>query len=113
MVDRLIALRLRRLPVDIVLGRPVPVAAGLRARLLGLAYLERDEVGAGLLIPRCSSVHTFGMRFALDLYFLDENLSPLDVRCEIPARRVVSYRGASAVLEIPTDEGGEFSSSQP
>jgi hypothetical protein len=29
-VDRLIALRLRRLPVDIVLGRPVPVAAGLR-----------------------------------------------------------------------------------
>jgi hypothetical protein len=53
------------------------------------------------------------MRFALDLYFLDENLSPLDVRCEIPARRVVSYRGASAVLEIPTDEGGEFSSSQP
>lgn len=112
MADPLFASRLRRLPVNTVFGRPVPVATGLRARLFGLAYLERDEVGAGLLIPRCSSVHTFGMRFALDLYFLDERLSLLIVSREIPARRVVSHRGASAVLEIPAGEGGEFSSPQ-
>jgi uncharacterized membrane protein (UPF0127 family) len=113
MVDRPLARRLRRLPVDSVLGRQVPVAAGLRARLLGLAYLGRDEAGAGLLIPRCCSVHTFGMCFALDLCFLDQGLSLLAVRDEIPAGRVVSYRGASAVLEIPTGEGGEFSSPRP
>ena len=52
-------------------GLEVPVAVGLRARLLGLAGLEREQAGPGLLIPRCSSVHTFGMRFALDLVFLD------------------------------------------
>jgi hypothetical protein len=75
--------------------------------------MDLEEVGAGLLIPRCSSVHTFGMRFALDLFFLDERLSLLAVRREIPARRVVSHRGASAVLEIPAAEGGEFSPPQP
>jgi len=104
--------RLRRLSVATVLGREVPVAKGVRARLLGLSHLDCDEAGSGLLIPRCSSVHTFGMRFALDLYFLDERLSLLTVSREIPARRVVSHRGASAVLEIPVGEGGEFSSPQ-
>lgn len=86
------------------------MASGFRARLLGLAGLDRGEIGSGLLIPCCSSVHTFGMRFALDVYFLDERSAPLAVRRQIPPRRVVSCRGASAVLEIPADEGGEISS---
>jgi uncharacterized protein len=113
MGNRPLAPRLRRLPAGTVLDQEVSVAAGIRARLLGLAHLERDEVGAGLLIPRCSSVHTFGMRFALDLYFLDGGLSLLAVHREIPARRVVSHRGAGAVLEIPAAEGGEFSPRWP
>lgn len=108
MVPRPRALRLRRLVVATALGREVPIAAGFQARLLGLAFLDRDEAGPGLLIPRCSSVHTFGMRFALDLYFLDEELALLALHREIPARRVVSHRGAGAVLEIPSEEGGEF-----
>jgi len=85
------------------------VADGFRARLLGFAYLDRADAGAGLLIPRCASVHTFGMRFTLDLYFLDEAGEPLAIRHEIGPRRVVSCRGARAVLEIPAGEGGEFS----
>jgi uncharacterized protein len=104
---------LRRLSVATVLGLEVPVARGARARLLGLSHLGYDEAGSGLFIPRCSSVHTFGMRFALDLYFLDERLSLLAVRREIPARRVVSHRGAGAVLEIPAGEGGEIPSLRP
>jgi uncharacterized membrane protein (UPF0127 family) len=104
---------LRRLSVATVLGLEVSVAKGARARLLGLSRLDCDEAGSGLFIPRCSSVHTFGMRFALDLYFLDERLSLLAVRREIPARRVVSHRGADAVLEIPATEGGEFSLPRP
>jgi len=107
------AARLHRLPVVTVLGRDVPVAVGPRARLLGLSHLDRDEAGAGLLIPRCSSIHTFGMRFALDLYFLDEDGEPLAIRRGIGAQRVISCRGARAVLEIPAEQGGEFSSRCP
>lgn len=91
-----------------VLGHQARVAEGFRARLLGLAFLGREEGGPGLLIPRCSSVHTFGMRFPLDLFFLDESGAPLTVRRRVPARRLVSARNADSVLEIPSPAGGEF-----
>ncbi len=99
------ALRLRSLPTLVVAVREVPVATGPRARLLGLAYLDRGEAGPGLLIPRCASVHTFGMRFALDLVFLDPEGMPTVVRRGVPPRRVIFQRGAAAVLEVPVGEG--------
>jgi uncharacterized membrane protein (UPF0127 family) len=91
-----------------VLGVEVAFACRFDARLLGLAWLDRDQAGAGLLIPRCAAVHTFGMRFPLDLVFLDERGSSLSTCRRVPRRRFVSCRGAAAVLEIPSSEGGEF-----
>ena len=58
-------------PTAEVRPRRVPVAVTLPSRLLGLALLRPGRAGAGLLIPRCRSVHTFGMRFALRVVFLD------------------------------------------
>ena len=108
-----LAPHLRRLPTAFVLGREVRVASGPRARLLGLAHLDRDRAGPGLLIPRCASVHTFGMRFALDVYFLDGEGAIVSVRRGIRPRRVVVCRTAAAVLEIPAAEGGEFPAPRP
>jgi uncharacterized protein len=96
-----LAARLRQLPATVVQGRRVPVATGLRARLLGLSFLGREEAGVGLLIPRCRSVHTFGMRFELDVLFLDRAGRPVAVRRGVPPRRIVSERHAAAVLELP------------
>jgi hypothetical protein len=62
--------------------------------------LDREEAGAGLLIPRCSSVHTFGMRFPLLIVFLDRRGSPLAMR-HLGPRRFARHRHAHAVLEIP------------
>jgi hypothetical protein len=42
------------------------------------------------------------MRFSLDLVFLDERDAPLAVRCDVPAWRFVTCRGAAAVLELPS-----------
>jgi uncharacterized protein len=100
--------RFAGLPRRRIGGRVVPVARGVRSRLLGLAWLDAERAGPGLLIPRCSAVHTFGMRFALDLVFLDRRRRPLRVRRAVPPRRFVWQRGAAAVLEIPAAEGGEF-----
>lgn len=91
----------------------LPVAESFRTRLLGLAWRPRSEAGPGLLIRRCASVHTFGMRFSLDVYFLDRGGRVLSVRRRVPPRRVLWCRGAAAVLEIPADEGGEFSPLEP
>ena len=104
-----LAKRLESLPVVAVGGLVVPVALGLRARLLGLSHLDLDQAGAGLLIPRCSSVHTFGMRFALDLHFLDRGETIVVTHLGIGPRRLVSHRGAVAVLELPSIAGsGKF-----
>jgi trehalose synthase len=104
--------RFDRLPSKIVLGRAVPLATSFRTRLFGLSRLDRDEVRAGLLIPRCSSVHTFGMRFALDLVFLDREGRPCSVRRAVPPRRLAWDGRAAAVLELPCRPGDRVTASQ-
>lgn len=92
-----------------MLGRRVAVARGPGSRLLGLALLRRERAGPGLLIPGCRSIHTFGMRFDLDLFFLDARGQPTSIRLALPPNRVASDRSAVAVLEVPSasPEGGE------
>jgi len=103
-----LAPRLSPLSVVTVAGYEVRLARGFRARLLGLASLNREEAGGGLLIPRCSSVHTFGMRFSLDLYFLDREGAVVLTRLAVVPRRLAFCRRASAVLELPAGVGGEI-----
>jgi hypothetical protein len=88
-------------PLQAVAGNEVPVAVGIRARLFGLALLDLEAAPPGLLIPRCAAVHTFGMRFALDIYFLGSGDEIIDVRRAVASRRFVAHRGAVSVLEIP------------
>jgi hypothetical protein len=77
------------------------VAVTLLSRLLGLALLRPGRAGEGLLIPRCRSVHTFGMRFALDVTFLDAGGEAIAIRRRVPAGRVLREAAATAVLEVP------------
>ncbi len=92
--------RLRRLEELAWPGGPrVFVADPFAARLLGLALLAEMPGDCALLIPRCSCVHTFGMRFALDVTFLDSRGLPLRTVRDVGPRRIVRRPGAAAVLE--------------
>jgi hypothetical protein len=104
-------LRFRRLPTALVASRRVPVAVTLLSRLLGLSLLRPEQAGEGLLIPRCRSVHTFGMRFAIHVVFLDSQRRPLAVRGALAPNRVVGERRAAAVLELPCLRAGEAAAS--
>jgi len=95
-------IRFRGLERAEILGSRVPVASGLPSRLLGLSLLRRRRAAAGLLIPGCRSVHTFGMRFRLDLLFLDEEGRVIELRRAVPPGRFVRCPGAVAVLELPS-----------
>ncbi len=95
-------LRFRGLGRTEILGASVPVATTLPSRLLGLALLRRDRAGPGLLIPRCRSVHTFGMRFPIDVLFLDERDRVIELRRSVPPCRLIRCPGAMAVLELPS-----------
>ena len=80
-------------------GRQVFIARSFRARLLGLAFLRELPRDTALFLPRCSSVHTFGMRFPLEIRFLNERGEVIRRESRVPAGRILSERGASAVLE--------------
>jgi uncharacterized protein len=94
--------RFRALERRSFLGFEVPVATTRISRLLGLALLTREQAGAGLLIPGCRSVHTFGMRFPLDLLFLDRWGRVIEIRRSVPAGRFFRCRRAATVLELPS-----------
>jgi uncharacterized protein len=94
-------LRFRGLERVELAGHRVPVAATGLSRLLGLALMHIGRAGEGLLIPRCRSVHTFGMRFPLHLIFLDDRRVPISIRGSAPPNRVFREPGADAVLELP------------
>ena len=100
--------RLRRLPKLPVLpgGMEVRVAATARARLLGLSGLPARSA-CGLLLPRTRSVHTFGMRFALDLMWLDARGRVVRVDVAVPPRRLRMCWAARAVIELPADPEDE------
>jgi len=78
------------------------VATTPLSRLLGLALLSRERAESGLLIPRCRSIHTFGMRFPLDVLFLDAEGRVIDLRRALPPRRFIRCANAMAALELPS-----------
>jgi uncharacterized membrane protein (UPF0127 family) len=83
-------------------------ATTFRARLLGLALLPRLPPGRALLIPGCRSVHTFGMRFRIDVVFLDEHGRVLRVARSVPRRRLLRCPSAYAVLETGAGDAAAF-----
>lgn len=97
--------RLDRLPPPAALPAPldaldVRVARSPLARLLGLAGL-REPPPVALLLPGTRSIHTFGMRFALDLLWVDRDGRIVRVDRAVPPRRVRACRAAHAVVEVP------------
>lgn len=63
---------------------PLEIAASYRARTRGL--LGRDGVEGALLLTPAASVHTFRMRFPIDVAHLDRHLRVLAVVTMRPGR---------------------------
>ncbi|MFJ3900799.1 DUF192 domain-containing protein [Streptomyces sp. NPDC090025] len=76
---------------------PLEVAASYRARRRGL--LGRDGVEGVLLLTPANSVHTFGMRFTIDVAYLDRSLTVLDVVTMPPGRLGMPRLRGRHVLE--------------
>lgn len=92
--------RLRRLPL-LEGNETIRVAETFSSRLLGLALLPRPRGPVAVLFPLTRSIHTAGMRFALDLEWVDENGEVIRVDRAVKPFRVRSCRAARGVIERP------------
>jgi uncharacterized membrane protein (UPF0127 family) len=112
-----VALRVINRTRQKVLGDQVEEARGFRQRFVGLMGRRDLPIGHGLLIVPCNSIHTFFMRIAIDVAFLDRDRRIIRLYRALPPWRATPvYFKARWVLELPagvlagsgTEEGDEL-----
>lgn len=84
----------------VVLAHRVEIADSGAARSKGLLGRNGLAPGEGLWIVPCESVHTFGMRFPIDLVYLDRHKKVKKVRSRVPPWRVSACLSAHSVVEL-------------
>lgn len=77
------------------------VADTFLTRLKGLLGTKRLETGKGIVIRPCSSIHTVGMNYDIDVLFLDSYDSVIKVISKMPASRFSVCQKSSYVVELP------------
>jgi uncharacterized protein len=80
------------------------VADRMLSRMKGLLGKRGLAAGEGLLIEPAPSIHTWFMRFPIDVVFLGTNGDVLKVAPHVKPWRMRSCRRARAVLELAAGE---------
>jgi hypothetical protein len=70
-------------------------------RMVGLLNCKTLMAGDGLLIDQCCGIHTVGMRFPIDVVFLDRDLRVLRAIGALCPWRICAVLKAVYVLELP------------
>lgn len=81
----------------VVAGRPL-------RRMRGLLGRRSLPAGEGILLKPARSVHTFFMRFPIDVVFVDRQLAVLSIAAALPPWRTAAQRSAYSVLELAAGE---------
>jgi uncharacterized membrane protein (UPF0127 family) len=87
-----------------VLCERCKVADGPISRLRGLLGRKRLPSGEGVLLKPANMVHTWFMRFAIDVVFVDAEMEIVGITHDAGPWRVTGRRGARSVIELPAGE---------
>ena len=92
---------MRNLTRNAILGEAVDVADTSEKRRTGLLKHTGLAPGEGLWIKPCESVHTFFMKFAIDLVYIDKKQKVRKARKAVPPWRLSACLSAHSILELP------------
>ena len=84
-----------------VIASPVECAFTSAARRQGLLGRDGLQSGSALVISRSNAVHTIGMRFPIDIVFVDRGGLVKKVVRNVQPWRMAACMTASAVIEMP------------
>lgn len=93
------AWRLRNTENEVIELRVYP-ATNFFTRLRGLLFRRSLAEREGLWIKPCNAIHTLGMRYAIDVLFLDAQFNVVAIHHAVTARRFKRCGVASSVLEM-------------
>ena len=86
-------------------GKQLAISAGIantsELRRRGLLKHDSLKEGDGLWIAPCEAVHSFGMKFAIDVLYLDKKKKILKIRSNMVKSRISVCLSAFSVLELP------------
>lgn len=86
---------------EIKISDNILVADNVLTRLIGLMF-RKKPLADGLLLEPCQSIHTFFMRYPLDVVFLNhDNQAVKIIRNLSPWRMTWIYFKAKKTLELP------------
>lgn len=94
-------LKVANLTRSTILATALDVADTGPKRNKGLLGRTSLPPGEGLWILPCESVHTFFMKFPIDLIYIDRNNKVKKVRNSVPAWRLSACLSAHSILELP------------
>lgn len=72
-----------------------------KQRRKGLSRIDIDSAPTALYFEKCKSVHTFGMKFDLEIIYFDKAGNYLGKKFAKPRRLIKSLKGTYSILEIP------------
>lgn len=93
---------------DVGEGLTLHRARAFSERRKGLAKMDAMPPDHALHILRCNSIHTIGMRFALDLVWLAKDGRVVRVDEDVAPRRLKLCTGARTVIETRAGAGRRF-----
>lgn len=86
---------------DTKIADKLEVAGSGPKRTKGLLGRNGLAQGEGMWIVPCEAVHTFFMKFPIDLIYLDRKHRVKKIRNSVPAWRISACLSAHSVLELP------------
>jgi uncharacterized membrane protein (UPF0127 family) len=96
-----VRLQILNLTRHTLLATSLEVADTGEKRNKGLLGRKGLPTGGGLWIIPCESVHTFFMKFPIDLIYLDRKKQIKKLRSAVPAWRMSICLSAHSILELP------------
>jgi uncharacterized membrane protein (UPF0127 family) len=92
--------RIRNTANGNVVAEPVELATSRNARRRGLLGRDSLAPGHGMLIAPCSSIHTWFMRFPIDVIFVTRDGLVVKLGRHVVPWRLMLGRGAYATVEL-------------
>ena len=94
--------RIVNLTKNTLIAQEAQIASSLGQRMKGLLGRRGLSTNEALILKPCSSIHTFFMRFPIDVLFLNQNMRIIRlIQPMLPNRLGPVVWGAKTIIELP------------